>query len=71
MKADIPGFEKPGSLGGTGRVPDIDATKGSNKRIVEVETPKSLKSDKDQLEAFRRHAGQKPNTKLEIVVTDD
>ena len=65
--ADLPGREKPNKIGS--KIPDIEATKGGRKLIVEVETPKSLVKDKEQLKTFARHAGQKPETTLRVVVT--
>lgn len=71
VKADLPGMESPNPIGKDGRIPDIVATKQGHTRIVEVETPSSVKSDKDQQETFRRHAAQKNNTKFEVIVTDE
>ena len=66
--ADLPGREMPNRIAKK-FVPDIEATKDGRKLIVEVETPKSLVKDKEQLKTFARHAGQKPNTTLRVVVT--
>ncbi|MCK4444774.1 MAG: hypothetical protein KAW09_09535 [Thermoplasmata archaeon] len=67
VQADIPGYPKPPEIGG--RRPDIKATKPGTTRIVEVETPSTMKSDKDQHSTFRRHAGQKRRTKFILKVT--
>lgn len=70
VRADIPGYGKPRPIGNERRVPDIETTKRGHRRIVEVETPDTIDRDKKQLEIFRRHAGQKPNTTFDVVVTD-
>ena len=59
----------PNKIGPKNLIPDIEATKNGRKIIVEVETPKSLVTDKEQLKTFARHAGQKPNTTFRVVVT--
>lgn len=69
VRADIRGREKPRPIGSKKRVPDIEAIKAGQRLIVEVETPSSLTRDKEQLKTFARHAGQKSNTTLRVVVT--
>lgn len=70
VRADIRGYDKPRPIGTTKRIPDIEATRGTSRRIiVEVETPGSLRKDKEQLKTFTRHAAQKRGTKFEVVVT--
>ena len=70
VKADLPGFEQPTPIGKYKRIPDIEAVKGRKREIIEVETPKTLKSDKDQQATFRKHASQKSNTKFRIELTE-
>ena len=70
VKIDIPGQAKPRPIGKNQRVPDIEASKGGRRKIIEVETPDSLKKDKAQQSTFRRHAAQKTNTTFKIEVTD-
>lgn len=62
VQADLSGHTKPPEIGG--RRPDINAKKSGATHIVEVETPSSMKNDRDQHSTFRRHAGQKPRTKF-------
>ena len=69
VRADVRGREKPKHIGSKKLVPDIEATKSGRRLIVEVETPASLAKDKEQLKTFARHAGQKANTTLRVVVT--
>ena len=70
VKADIRGYEKPSAIGKHKRRPDIEATSKSGRRkIIEVETPKSLPRDREQTKTFIRHAAQKKNTTLDIIVT--
>ena len=69
VRADVRGREKPKPIGSRKLVPDIVATRGGRRLIVEVETPSSLPRDKEQLKTFARHAGQRANTTLRVVVT--
>ena len=70
VSADLPGFTKPAPIGADGRVPDVEAHKSGHRKLVEVETPESLGTDRDQQETFRRSVGQKHNDSFDIVVTD-
>ena len=70
VKAAVPGYNRPSPIGKAGKIPDIEATKRGRRKLIEVETPDSLGRDKTQQTTFRRHAGQKPNTTFDIVVTD-
>jgi hypothetical protein len=49
--ADLPGRGKPPKVGG--RIPDIYARRGKDLVVEEVETPGTLKSDKQQQEMLR------------------
>ena len=69
VKADIRGYAHPSTIGKYKRRPDIEATRSGHRKIVEVETPRSLTSDKEQIKTFIRHAAQKKRTSLDIVVT--
>ena len=62
VDADIPGFQQPKTLGGYR--PDIIASKGRQRKIIEVETPDSKDSarDKDQQQAFRESANRSNDT---------
>lgn len=71
VQADISGYETPESIGNENRIPDIVASKKGAKRIIEVETPRSVKKDKDQQETFRRSAAQQKRTTFTIETTDD
>lgn len=68
-KADLSGYEKPDNI--YGHIPDVQAIL-SNKweEIVEVETRDSIETDKDQHEAFRRYANQRPYTEFKIIMAD-
>lgn len=59
----------PDPIGTSKRIPDIVATKRGKTKIIEVETPRSLKADKKQLETFAKHAAKKSNVTFDIVVT--
>jgi len=71
VRADIPGFPKPPTVGGYR--PDVDARKGSARKLIEVETPESKNSarDKGQQAAFRQAARRNKNTKFRRVVADE
>jgi hypothetical protein len=62
VDADIEGFPKPKTLGGYR--PDVIATKGKQRKIIEIETEESKDSarDKSQQQAFRRAADRSKNT---------
>lgn len=66
VQADVPGYTNPDTI--AGRIPDIVATKRGSRRIIEVETDRS--DDQKQHEKFRRHTGQKANTKFMGYVVD-
>lgn len=59
----------PRPIGRSGRIPDIVATKSGRTKIIEVETPRSIKTDKAQMETFARYAAKKKNVSFDIVVT--
>lgn len=71
VEADVPGFPQPGTIGGVR--PDVVAKKGTERKIVEVETPESKDTarDKDQQREFRKAANRSKNTTFRRVVTDD
>ena len=70
VQADISGYETPDGIGKNNYIPDIVATKTSSTKIIEVETQRSLKTDKDQQEAFRRSAAQSRGTTFDIEIAD-
>jgi len=57
VKADLPGWEKPKTMGGFR--PDMIAKKGKKEVVLEVETKKSLGKDKKQCEAFTEYTDRK------------
>lgn len=65
VKADIKGYSKPGTIGGYR--PDVVATKGKQRKIVEVETTESVNSarDREQKQAFSKAASQSKNTNFQ------
>ena len=69
VHADIPGFKKPAGIGKDNRIPDVVATKNGRTKIVEVETPTSLRTDKKQQSTFRRSAAHRKNTTFHTEVT--
>lgn len=52
--ADVEGYPRPPVIGG--HRPDVVATKGRERKIIEVETPATLGPDKAQQDALRRAA---------------
>lgn len=69
VHADISGFKKPAGIGKDNRIPDIVATKNGRTKIIEVETPTSLMTDKNQQSTFRRSAAHRKNTTFHTEVT--
>jgi len=70
VRADgVRGYKPPRPIGKEMRRPDIEATRSGVRKIIEVETPSSLRSDKEQLKTFTRHAAQKRGTSFKVVVT--
>jgi Holliday junction resolvase len=70
VQADISGYKRPKTIGGYR--PDVMAVKGSDIKIIEVETPDSLKSARDigQQKAFRQAAKQSQNTAFRKIVSE-
>ena len=69
VRADVRGREKPRPITSKRLVPDIEANRDGRTLIVEVETPLSEVTDKEQLKAFARHARRKADTTFRLVVT--
>ena len=70
VRADgVRGYARPRPIGRQMKRPDIEATRSGVRKIIEVETPSSLRSDKEQLKTFTRHAAQKKGTRFAVVVT--
>jgi len=66
VKADIKGFDKPKSI--NGRIPDIQGRKGKIEKIIEVETPKTLKTDSQQQKTFEKYADRGKNRSFDIKI---
>ena len=62
VRADVTGFSQPQTFGGY--KPDVVATKGKYRKIIEVETTESVASARDiaQQSAFRVVANRSQNT---------
>jgi Holliday junction resolvase len=69
VKADISGFKTPDGIGKNGRIPDVVAEKNGRKKIIEVETSKSLVTDKKQQATFERSASHQKKTTFQIKKT--
>ena len=69
VEADVSGFDQPSTIGGFR--PDVVAKKGNKRVIVEVETPDSVDSARDQKQqkAFSQTAERSSNTKFTRKVT--
>lgn len=70
VHADVSGFPRPDTI--KGYRPDVIAEKGKQKRIIEVETPDSVKSARDlkQQKAFRNEADKNKDTTFRREITD-
>lgn len=69
VSADLKGYKQPRSIGGYR--PDVVAKKGGQRKIVEVETPDSVATTRDQQQqqAFRRSADRSNKTTFRRIVT--
>jgi len=67
VQAHINDYKMPGSIGKGDYIPDIDATRGSKTKIIEVDTPGT--EDQAHLAAFRRSASHRGNAEFEQVIT--
>ena len=68
VKADISGFKRPEGIGKYNRIPDVVVKKGKKTRIFEIETPKSMKTDRAQRSSFQKHAANKSSTSFKVLV---
>jgi len=64
VKADIYGYTRPKTLNGSR--PDIDATKGKKRRIIEVETPDSRFKDSQQHRNLRQYTKTQKRTEFRV-----
>lgn len=69
VKADVPGYEQPRTI--AGYRPDVVGKKGKSRRIIEVETPDSAGSARDQAQqkAFRQASKRSDNTTFKRTIT--
>lgn len=56
VSADLPNMPKPAKI--SGDIPDAVAVKGKIIKVLEVETPDSIASDKEQRAKFRNWSNQ-------------
>lgn len=71
VKADLKGEKKPKPIGKDKRIPDAtvqDKKTGRTKEIIEVETPRSKKTDKKQQESFKKSAARQRAKYTEVIV---
>ena len=70
VRADLKGWKQPGTIRGVR--PDIDARKGQQRVIVEVETPESKNGGRAlrQERAFQGAAKRSTKTRFEKIVAD-
>ena len=64
VNADISGYSRPNILNGS--IPDIDATKGKKRRIIEVETPDTRFTDLEQHRNLRKFAKENKKTEFRV-----
>lgn len=70
VRADVKGFDKPKPVGKDKRIPDVEVTnkKGGLKRLYEVETSKSAKTDKKQQTALKKSAAARGGTYIQKTI---
>lgn len=66
VTADVPGYKSPKII--NRKQPDIVVKKGRKTKIFEIETHKSMKTDKPQRAVFRKFARKKPNTTFKTLI---
>lgn len=66
VQADLPNFDQPDPIGNDGRIPDILATLGNRTKIIEVETPRTVDSHREQHSTFRRSVAHRENGEFEL-----
>ena len=68
VSADVSGYPQPNTIGGFR--PDVVAMKGIERRIIEVETPDSLKSARDlkQQQTFRQASKRSKKTTFRRII---
>lgn len=66
VEADLPKWPRPSKV--EGNIPDAFASKGRIKKILEVETPDTLKSDKQQRSGFRKWSATSENKSFQVKV---
>ena len=54
VQADVEGYDRPDLI--RGRRPDLIVQKGRERKVIEVETPSTIESDRAQRETLRRGA---------------
>lgn len=62
VSVDLPNHDKPKKIGGF--IPDLIAKKKGEEIIVEIETKSTIKSDKDQHQAFKEYADKSEGRKF-------
>ena len=69
VKADLKGWDQPSTIRGVR--PDVDARKGKQRVIVEVETPESKNDARAQRQrsAFEGAAKRSAKTRFETIIT--
>ena len=66
IKAQLKNYEQPDAIGKNKRIPDIQATKGGARRLIEVETEDTMQTHSDQHSTFRRSAAQRKGTTFKL-----
>lgn len=66
VEADLPKWPRPSKVGGN--IPDAFASKGRIKKMLEVETPDTSESDKQQRSKFRKWSATSKNKTFYVKV---
>lgn len=67
IKADLPGYEQPESVGQKGFIPDFQGSKPGKAVIGEVEEEKQVPSQSEQISTFRKSAAQSRNKEFTLL----
>ncbi len=67
IKADLPGYDQPDTVGQKGFIPDFQGSKPGKVIIGEVEEEKQVPAQSEQIGAFRKSAGQSRNKEFTLI----
>lgn len=67
IKADLPGYDQPESVGQKGFIPDFQGSKPGKIIIGEIEEERQVSTQSEQIGAFRKSAAQSRSKEFTLV----